>query len=341
MTTISQFQKEFDTFSATYTPDTKKSQLKALQYILQVAAHTNTNITRWDIVALFGTGTDKILVEDKNQINKKFFERLTTSIAGRIEKEEEKSKEVPKDLMDAILKATEKIQDIRKRALQDKMSQDIYHAKNANAQLNAYLIELNRTRNEMMNLGGENMSETFRKEFVGVLKDGCWVDPLVENGFLYLNTKNNVTISQINKAAKLDLTADLGQLAVKINLEDFNMWVIPYKNNIRARDHYHPHVSSDGRICWGDALTQSLNWMKEGKIANILKVLYSLLFNYNPGNPYVEINAFVNSQKVKYGRCPDSLLHPGRLKKTKEEEEEELAELTELQRTMYAPARVR
>ena len=59
MATVAQIQKDVNAFFglsstlATGTEDQKK-QIKSFEYILQLAGMTNTNISRWDIVSLFG-----------------------------------------------------------------------------------------------------------------------------------------------------------------------------------------------------------------------------------------------------------------------------------------------
>jgi hypothetical protein len=97
------------------------------------------------------------------------------------------------------------------------------------------------------------------------------------------------------------------------------MMVIPYKNNIRSFDYFHPHVDRYGSICWGDALSQVTQWISIGKLSDTLKMLYSLLFNYNDRNPYISIQD-MKRKNTKYGRATDTMRHPDKKKKVKEEE---------------------
>lgn len=52
--------------------ETRLKNQEALKYIIELSQNTRTDISRWDIQAIFGTKTNHF-VQDKTEINKRFF----------------------------------------------------------------------------------------------------------------------------------------------------------------------------------------------------------------------------------------------------------------------------
>ena len=288
----------------------RTKQIKALEYIIQTAGLTNTDISKWKIFDLFSSAPGTIVL-DKTEINKRFFAQVKPSNV------------VPTEAITSALNSPALLADL------GRFGEDFlrHHKRNLESNLE-YAVECLQSafqaaytkqhtvvecRVLLDAFSGINPSERLKKELEEVLAEGSWTNLVSKDGFLYLNTKNNVVINLKNKQATLDIQVDCGQLAVKIELRNLNMMVIPYKNNVGVDGYYHPHVESNGYICWGDAGRQVALWVKEYKLSSILKMLYALLFNYNDGNPYVSIQYFSQHGK-KFTTQKTALKHPDKIK---------------------------
>lgn len=300
----------------------QKANLKALEYIKFLAARTNTDIKSVNPFEAFGVdgAEEETLITDRREIGKIFLSQLEEK---QDERETAGLENMP-ELVSALKERVAATLDQKKRTLERNIRSNLSRANTYQQRVDEELNQLAQQRVELMNLNGEDPSEFVLDEVSAVLKEGYWVNPVYEDGFLYLNTKNHVVCKHTNKQTKVDITVDMGQLAVKVCLNSFQMWVIPYKNNIRARGHYHPNVNRSGGICWGTGVERVSNWRSELKIGACLKLLFSLLQNYAPdGGPYVPIE-FFNNEGKKYGRVSVGLQHPEKKEAARKRKEAKL-----------------
>jgi hypothetical protein len=303
----------------------RRDNEKALEYIQFMASRTNTDVKSWDVFDRFGGedytveedgNTFRTLLKDKREIGKVFFELIEE---GKNKKKEEKKSildEMPQ-LVEALEERMQSQLEGRKIQLKRAITQHVRNATNYGQRMQNEHANMIRVRTELEALEGGSVVDVVRAELEDCLGEGYWTNPVFDGGFLYLNTAANVVNAHKNKKANIDITVDLGQLAVKIDLNSFAMWVIPYKNNLRTQtNHYHPHVSH-GRICWGDGIDQVHQWTKDLKLGSILKLLYSLLHNYSDDAPYCHLATFKRDTTKKYGRIAEEIKHPDRRPKPK------------------------
>lgn len=304
------------------TEEEKKSQKMALAYILQLCALTKTNLEGENIVGLFGTGTGTQLLSEKTEINKRFFSFLTQKAEAQKDVKEEKKDKPKAECPEAVFNAINKFSVEMVRTQIASFENAI---KTHKAVLASYFDKIEccnkaivENRQVIDRMQGKDSAGFLKEQFNKVIQKGNWVNPVVSGEYLYLNTKENVVCTYKNKLAKCDITVNFGQLAVKFDLRTFESSVIPYKKNIRYIDLYHPHVNQSGHICWGDALKTSSAMQQEGRIFELLELLYTLLFTYNERNPYAGIECF-EKHAQKYGRITNSeLKHPDRVRDEKQ-----------------------
>jgi len=314
-TTITQIDKSREAFFSAFNEEQKTNYNHALDYIKQLASLSGTNIIAWNILEVFGTGEDNAILTDKSQINKKFFEKVNSIRSRKSTKIAELNK-IP-ELVKALDNQIERVLKEKKRSYQGKINSCLDEVKRLHTKMESNLQQATKFGIELSRMNGDDPSGLLKEEIAETLSQGYWINPVVEDNHLYLNTKSNVVISYINKQAKVDVELDVGQLAVKINLDTFEMWVIPYKKNISSQSRFfHPHVNANGSICWGDALSQVSQWRTELKLGSMLRMLYSLLYNYNSSNPYIDIVRLKNENK-NYGRVALHLMHPDKKRKPK------------------------
>lgn len=313
----------------TMTPEQKAQNLNTILYIKTLAAQSSADISSWDINKIFGVeGDDMNLVSDKREINKRFldaFEKAKKKDEKKAEKLTEEA-ELNKLLNIGALKTAvaEAAKTARKTQIANEQRQ---LAENERVMVNK-LTEYNRLHDAVL-LGRQNIrnlentnddTSIYDKCFADIQKlidSKMWVNPVYDNGFLYLNTSTSIMLQEINKAANVNINLDFGQLAVRINVtQGFNMTVIPYKNNITFNNAWHPHVYTDGRVCWGEANTVAMKAIANLEIAKALELLHAILNNYNKDSPITRLADFKLSG-IKMGRVAEHIKHPDKRKPPK------------------------
>lgn len=304
--------------SATLSTTDREFQTKAIDYVIQMAGLTNTNISKWDIFKLFGATPDTFIT-DKREINKRFLAhaKMNANVSTPVEAITELDN-VP-GLITEINKFGAGYVETQKAELKNNLQYAVENLMEAFTRVNNRLIDVVKYRSLLDAFDGKNPAEAMKKELSLVLADGSWTNPVSKDGVLYLNTKNDVIITHKNKLAGLDIQVNCGQLAVRIALHNLGMRVIPYKNNIGHNNYFHPHVDYEGNICWGNAGKQVAEWIKKCELSNILKMLYSLLFTYNESSPYIHIQN-LSALGKKFSSTKGILRHPDKDKKPKEPE---------------------
>jgi len=116
-----------------------------------------------------------------------------------------------------------------------------------------------------------------------------------------------ITLSEYNPRAGINLSVDMGQFLVCYRLQSGDVLVKPFRNNIKVGSNWHPHVSSSGRLCWGDAVNRAVTYAEQRDLYSYMSLLHALLTTYSPENPYKHLKAFddnkTNRQKyISYKR---------------------------------------
>ncbi len=279
--------------------DQRKANESTLKYIHYLAAVTNTDISRWNLIPAFEAEKANHLLQDKNEINKVFFEKLKKSYDRKKTAKDVKEADFK---IDEVVNLKKLIDENAVRAVRDKIAAIERSAQNYEAE-SRNLFE---SGNEQLRLatvkrleclalkdGEKTLGDKIRSEISAVIKAGTWVNPVVEGTTLWLNTKSDVVISYKNNSAGIDAEVNCGKLSARITFPDFRIYVYPYANNIILRhngQHYwHPHVNYEGSICWGSAVPQITEWTPKAEFSKLFEILHSLLFNYNDAAPYVNI----------------------------------------------------
>lgn len=320
ITTIAKIEKDNHKYFESLTEDGQKKNIKTLNYIKQLGSLTGINVNRWDIDKVFGVEDSIELLDDKSEINKRFFAK-----AGKQEKKKtSKTKDV--DAISGLTRelkkrVTQLVRD-KKNTLNRSIEDNKHQLSNLYTSINRTTENITKAKQELSTVRDDGkFVESVKEEIMEILNDGCWVNPVVGGKYLYFNTENDIVISHVNKEAQVDLKVNVGQLAVRIDLDGFGVIVIPYKNNIMCNDGdtiFHPHINYDGNVCWGDVYDKVGKWHGEFKIANILKLLYSLLMTYNDGNPYVSIDKMELNKNNKCVPYYSWMVHPDNVKEVEE-----------------------
>jgi hypothetical protein len=306
------------------TPEQMKAARDSITYIKTVANQANVDITEWDILSIFAAPDGITLLSEKKAINKIFFQHLSKVVKEKDQEEEKENKATeqktaPLDeekLFGAFKEAAEKS---RTKIIEQKQNQ----VTNLKAQMDNYFASFMQTEQtfrqqslELMSLRNIEDDETLFNKVVSdikkVLAEGLFINPVFKDGMFYLNTKSNAVLATVNRAANLDVRVDLGQFAIRLDTKNsMDLRIIPYKNNLLTAGYYHPHVQSDGRVCWGEAGTMVANHLASLEIGNALRIAYGLINSYNDGNPYRALQEFkLSSRKMTPVEIGASVRHP-------------------------------
>lgn len=132
-------------------------------------------------------------------------------------------------------------------------------------------------------------------------------------------TKDNITFMTPDitcswKDAKLGISLDVSCGKYKIHLSLPSLSVAISSEEESEGRYCHPHVSSSGTPCWGNAATSLTQARGKQDIAAILSLTYGLLTTYNPDSPYIKLLEFDQSRNptkythAAYTKC-DKLAH--------------------------------
>lgn len=305
------------------TAEQKAANLNSLAYIKTLASSNNVNIAEWNILSLFSQADGVNLFTDKKALNKIFFEQLEK--VKKQKKEEQNKPEVIQNVQlqvekikGAFIEAAKKVRATEIQTLRNNLYYQEDAVKKASQNLDVALKAYNDSQRKIMSLEQvTDVDQKYLDTLKGIQKviaEEIWVNPVYENGYLYLNTNTSVMLHETNKLANLDLHVDVGQLAVRINIAGgMNFEVIPYKNNITVGGYFHPHVRPEGGICWGEAQTAAMKNIANLELDKALRLLHALLNSYNGGSPYMQL-ARLKSEGQKMTRVPDNVKHPDKRK---------------------------
>jgi hypothetical protein len=318
--------KELKSQIASMTPEQKAANLSALTYIKTLAAQSNVNIYDWNLLEIFAQEDGINLLLDKKVLNSRFFDQLE-----KVKKQPKKKEEVDTNNLLNIEIVKTAFVEAAKVVRQNEINQiknNLYTYEDSVRRSQNALDAALRTYNEatrkitaleqVTDVDGKYIQTL--KGIQKIIDEQLWVNPVFENGFLYLNTNTNIMLQEVNKQAKLDLHIDMGQLAVRINInEGMRFEVIPYRNNLSVGGFYHPHIQSYGSICWGEASTAAMKAIANLDLEKALRLLHAILNSYNGGSPYMQLARF-KLEGHKMTRVADNLKHPDKRRKLKDED---------------------
>lgn len=279
--------------------------IDAVQYIDILSNTTGIDITEWDLHEVFAKRGNEFNA-DRNFINKTFFEHQAKLLSERVAAApltipEEVQQRVNDYSSKTAAKQLQQISAQREQALNQ--AQQVYQQFETHMR-EAYqcAVDMDRhARDGGINIGGQ---------LTQLQTDGFWINPVLDGKFLFMLTGQSVVNIYRNSGAGLDVRVDFGKMAARIDLESMNLIVIPFDNNIVAREHYHPHINRTGAVCWGTGQDAAIRSLARGDVLTAMRLLATILVNYNDGNPYVPLQTFADPAQVRKVDMNDPTTHP-------------------------------
>jgi hypothetical protein len=286
--------------------DKRKAHILAIQYIELLANQTNTRMEPWDIAEVFGTGKGSELITDKTEINKKFFAKIE-EIKSKTPAEAFALETRIMEQMDALTRASTDREIAGHKRSRDAAIQNATRQFTAGQQ---YLEQANGFEKQIMAL--ERRESTIPGQISQIVQESFWEFFQLNGPNLDLITRNDVILTHKNSAADVDLRVNFGKFKTTVNLQNMTINVFTHEGNLNLDSFYHPHVYTNGNICWGTAASTVAGKLPKGEIADVLRLLASVLTNYNDGNPYRALAQFQGLAKNDAPpRAPAPPLPPG------------------------------
>lgn len=98
----------------------------------------------------------------------------------------------------------------------------------------------------------------------------------------------------------------IGTMEIHLRLTEFHVEVWNVSANLDSRNGYqHPHVSSDGHVCWNDHETEAMEYHRNGDFLALKDLIDNLLQTYNDRSPYIALEDWENGYGSACGECGD------------------------------------
>lgn len=254
-----------------------------LEYVEQLAVQTSTNIDSWDIVkVLTGIG-----MGNRRAINKAFFAHAEAN---------KTIKQVLPDETVKVLESTSKEVDrIRAARLQELANVQSQAGNSAKAHYDSYAAQVKKAWDaEKEKAALENRPANYiAEEIKSLLADGFWQFLEYKEAKLRLATTADIVMVEKNPSAGVDRRINLGRVIGELSVRDMRLKVLKYRQNLVNRQGYfHPYISRDNDICWGNAADTSRGLLATGQVKSVYSLLASLLTSYGNGTPWSTLAEF-------------------------------------------------
>lgn len=278
----------------------KRSALEnAIKYVDLLAAQAQVDVSGWPVLEIMHNPTTGHIHTDKAKINQAFFNwtrtqhtstsRLTAQRRQALNQMHESFKQIRRDRL-----LNEQNIFIRDAAHYAKLWDDNLHkAVKVQAQLGAL---------------NANMANEFAQSLEEILSDGWYkIDEITPDSIRLITP--DIVLSQINQAQKVNLQIPFGSFLVEYNLRSAGLRVLRHKNNFPPEEqaplfgyrfhatYYHPHVSHEGRVCFGDITSAVQKAIATFDLKTVFTATRQVLTTFHSENPYVQLYSFDNYLK--------------------------------------------
>lgn len=300
---------------ANLTPDAKSRNESALKYIEHLASLTGTDVSSWMPGSIFANEKGEF-PRERNKINELFFKYRGLAETSK------KDGATPASLSDREAEAI-------------CLKFDQTFAKNVNKMIAAEKEQAIMLHNEYKRYVKETEKrhlrfhekrslllglETAKKKGTGVaealkriISEAWWAlsDTPVAGAISLITPEIRLTF--VNDKAKIATAVNLGRLQLDIACPAASLTTkaVKYDNNPVADGYYHPHVTAEGNICFGDMSDAYHSAAQNFDLETICEIMRKVFTNYNDESPYVELH------ELESAREEDEIYHKGQSEKRK------------------------
>jgi hypothetical protein len=272
--------------------ENRTKHLDVIRYIMQMAAATETDISEWNIMELFGTGRGNTMVQDRREINRRFLEKARENVRSSEPQDvelpdlDQLQAEVDHRMREALANNILQIRNNQRAVLQQAQSYYNHYIQHLSS---AFQLE-----NQMSALTRRNMNVA--DQIRQIVAGGFWVYETHANNIVTFHTRSEVVLTEVNRNLGINRRVNLGKFKAEIDLAAGQIWVDTKSNNTVVGDGIiHPHATTNS-ICWGNSSNTVHQKLLAYDFVGVMQLLANLLMDYNPDNPYASLYSFAEKQ---------------------------------------------
>jgi hypothetical protein len=145
---------------------------------------------------------------------------------------------------------------------------------------------------EQLKLSGA-YDDSIYNAVVDILRNSFWQFITIDGPNAVFATTQPVIQKYVNPSANINISVNLGVIVAKIDLTEKSircergLSCLSIISSSSRASYFHPHISSTGDICWGDASSDASNYLVNNNFYELFTLLQALLITYEPSNPYM------------------------------------------------------
>ena len=273
-------------------------------YILFLASQTGTDISKWNLLEIFGKSKAKM---DKAKANKRFFEARELSIKTAAPATDQLAN-VSKDITTRTKSSTRVV-----TTLENKIKKNMESISDLHKRLEKLMSECVEKKIELAKAKKQDFVD-LRPQIENILKEGWWTNPIVDGKHLWLHTNGNVIVRSVGSKCSCDdptchevsdvpAEINFGKFAACINLDNLSIKVFPYENNLAHGGGFHMYVDENGYVCWGTAISTAIKLKNQLNLEKLMRLLSALLSSYDrEDRGFSAFQDFVEADKLNIRR---------------------------------------
>lgn len=124
----------------------------------------------------------------------------------------------------------------------------------------------------------------------------------VSRGWLKLETTADCILTEKNPSAGINHSFNFGRFEVNLSLTglDFRVYTLkPNGKNTFSDKYFHPHVSREGKVCWGNAWDRVSRAREDGDFITVFRIIAALITSYSPESPYRALYSWVAEAEAR------------------------------------------
>lgn len=261
---------------------------RALCYIDQLGAVTQTDISDWDITEIFkNPGSEKgFIYTDKNKINAVFFEEMKKPVEKPVSKLSDDTRLHLKGIFREVGGQARRIMQERESSLKSQVE----------AHRRAYEQSLGKwidIRHNIESNNGIHSIEFYMNQIDKILAGGFWTMTSSDQGTSYLTFESpEIVLSEVNEKADISYSVPLGRFFINLHFNGVINIGPLNPTKLRPRSVYHPHVAPDGTPCFGNLASEYHLAVEKADMVSIMDICKQVLTNYCPENPFAHLHEF-------------------------------------------------
>lgn len=259
-------------------------------YIDELTNKHSYDIDHWDLLNYF-RDKDGNFIQDKRKLNALFMSRYLEEIKDVVP---EHGVILSRGQEDCLVGARYRLQINSTKELKDYLASK---RREASERYASYLSTVSSQVELEAALAGTG-DDVIKKDIVAEIKKAIAAHPGLRYAGVSINheivfiTRQDIILTERNKSAGIDTSANLGKFTFYLKPFSTKMFVMRYSGNVKGLEHCHPHVGGSGQPCLGTAQHQAFAALLCGDVTGVLNSLWAVMTNYNPGNPYVSLGVF-------------------------------------------------